>query len=61
MTVAEQIVLDAIPQELMVRMAEFLEAKKTGKISLNISEGAILSADLNDHWVNKAKNIAVTP
>lgn len=38
-----------LPQALGARLAEFLAAKKTGQLSLNINEGRIESFDLREH------------
>ena len=38
-----------IPEHIWRRLLEFLQGGKTGQISLNVSEGRVLSCDIREH------------
>ena len=38
-----------IPDAIICRIEEFCTAGKTGKISLNVYNGGVVSADVNEH------------
>jgi len=38
-----------LPEEVWVRIAEFLVARRTGQVTLNVSQGTVTSADLREY------------
>ena len=51
-------IAEVLPVEVQRRLKEFLDARKTGQLTLNIKDGQILKANLNEFWNVVDKEVA---
>ena len=45
-----ELAAEVLPIEVQRRLKEFLDARKTGQLTLHIKEGQILKGNTNEFW-----------